>query len=230
MTRGDAIINCGSITGLEGSKELLDYSSTKGAIHAFTKSLAQNLVDKGIRVNCVVARAGLDAAQYRRQAGERGRQARRRHADGAAGAARRDRAGVCVLRVARRFELHHGRGADAARWRDHCGIGVCRAHPIRSGRHGWTATRRCLYNRWFLPSCAALRAEVAELADAQASGACARKGVEVRVLSSAPAVTKAGSPTTLVMMNVASRERTSSLPRREQPAGTGPERRLSWPA
>ena len=53
LQKGDAIINCGSITGLEGSRELLDYSSTKGAIHAFTKSLAQNLVDKGIRVNCV---------------------------------------------------------------------------------------------------------------------------------------------------------------------------------
>ena len=50
---GDVIINTGSITGLEGSKELLDYSATKGAIHAFTKSLAQNLVEKGIRVNCV---------------------------------------------------------------------------------------------------------------------------------------------------------------------------------
>ena len=50
---GSAIINTGSITGLEGNKELLDYSSTKGAIHAFTKSLAQNLVEKGIRVNCV---------------------------------------------------------------------------------------------------------------------------------------------------------------------------------
>ncbi|MEX2270976.1 MAG: SDR family oxidoreductase [Vicinamibacterales bacterium] len=53
LKRGSAIINCGSITGLEGSKELLDYSATKGAIHAFTKSLAQNLVEKGIRVNCV---------------------------------------------------------------------------------------------------------------------------------------------------------------------------------
>lgn len=53
MKKGDAIINCGSITGLEGNKELLDYSSTKGAIHAFTKSLAQNLVERGIRVNCV---------------------------------------------------------------------------------------------------------------------------------------------------------------------------------
>jgi NAD(P)-dependent dehydrogenase (short-subunit alcohol dehydrogenase family) len=53
LKRGSAIINTGSITGLEGSKELIDYSSTKGAIHAFTKSLAQLLVDKGIRVNCV---------------------------------------------------------------------------------------------------------------------------------------------------------------------------------
>lgn len=50
---GSAIVNTGSITGLQGSKALLDYSSTKGAIHAFTKSLAQNLVEKRIRVNCV---------------------------------------------------------------------------------------------------------------------------------------------------------------------------------
>jgi NAD(P)-dependent dehydrogenase (short-subunit alcohol dehydrogenase family) len=53
LEQGSVIVNTGSITGLEGSKELLDYSATKGAIHAFTKSLAQNLVEKGIRVNCV---------------------------------------------------------------------------------------------------------------------------------------------------------------------------------
>jgi NAD(P)-dependent dehydrogenase (short-subunit alcohol dehydrogenase family) len=53
MKRGACIINTGSITGLEGNAKLLDYSATKGAIHAFTKSLAQNLVKKGIRVNCV---------------------------------------------------------------------------------------------------------------------------------------------------------------------------------
>ena len=53
LEEGSAIVNTGSITGLEGSKELLDYSATKGAIHAFTKSLAQSLVDRGIRVNCV---------------------------------------------------------------------------------------------------------------------------------------------------------------------------------
>jgi NAD(P)-dependent dehydrogenase (short-subunit alcohol dehydrogenase family) len=50
---GSSIINCGSITGIQGSKDLLDYSSTKGAINAFTKSLAQNLVERGVRVNCV---------------------------------------------------------------------------------------------------------------------------------------------------------------------------------
>jgi NAD(P)-dependent dehydrogenase (short-subunit alcohol dehydrogenase family) len=53
LEEGSAIVNTGSITGLEGSKQLLDYASTKGAIHAFTKSLAQNLVKRGIRVNCV---------------------------------------------------------------------------------------------------------------------------------------------------------------------------------
>jgi NAD(P)-dependent dehydrogenase (short-subunit alcohol dehydrogenase family) len=53
LKKGSAIINTGSITGLEGSERLLDYSATKGAINAFTKALALNLVEKGIRVNCV---------------------------------------------------------------------------------------------------------------------------------------------------------------------------------
>ena len=53
MQEGATIINCGSRTGLEGSKTLIDYASTKGAIHAFTKSLALNLADRKIRVNCV---------------------------------------------------------------------------------------------------------------------------------------------------------------------------------
>ena len=53
LGEGGAIVNCGSITGLQGSGGLLDYASTKGAINAFTKSLAQNLVDRKIRVNCV---------------------------------------------------------------------------------------------------------------------------------------------------------------------------------
>jgi NAD(P)-dependent dehydrogenase (short-subunit alcohol dehydrogenase family) len=53
MRAGASIINVGSITGLEGSAHLLDYSATKGAIHAFTKSLASNLVARGIRVNAI---------------------------------------------------------------------------------------------------------------------------------------------------------------------------------
>jgi NAD(P)-dependent dehydrogenase (short-subunit alcohol dehydrogenase family) len=53
LQRGASIINTGSVTGLEGSERLLDYSTTKGAIHAFTKSLAKNLMARGIRVNAV---------------------------------------------------------------------------------------------------------------------------------------------------------------------------------
>jgi NAD(P)-dependent dehydrogenase (short-subunit alcohol dehydrogenase family) len=50
---GSAIINCTSVTMYKGSKELLDYSATKGAITAFTRSLSENLVEDEIRVNAV---------------------------------------------------------------------------------------------------------------------------------------------------------------------------------
>ncbi len=53
LKKGASIINTGSVTGLKGSKNLLDYSTTKGAIHAFTMALAGNLLDKGIRVNAI---------------------------------------------------------------------------------------------------------------------------------------------------------------------------------
>jgi len=53
MKPGSAIINTGSVTGIDGSKQLVDYSMTKGGIHAFTRALSGNLVGKGIRVNCV---------------------------------------------------------------------------------------------------------------------------------------------------------------------------------
>jgi NAD(P)-dependent dehydrogenase (short-subunit alcohol dehydrogenase family) len=53
MKRGASIINTGSVVGLRGSEKLLDYAATKGAIHAFTKSLASNLLERGIRVNAV---------------------------------------------------------------------------------------------------------------------------------------------------------------------------------
>jgi NAD(P)-dependent dehydrogenase (short-subunit alcohol dehydrogenase family) len=53
MKPGGVIIATSSETGIKGSKQLPDYSATKGAINAFTKSLAVNLIDKGIRVNAV---------------------------------------------------------------------------------------------------------------------------------------------------------------------------------
>jgi NAD(P)-dependent dehydrogenase (short-subunit alcohol dehydrogenase family) len=53
MKQGSAIINTGSVTGIEGSKELVDYSMTKGGIHAFTRALSGNLLPRGIRVNAV---------------------------------------------------------------------------------------------------------------------------------------------------------------------------------
>ena len=53
MKPGSSIINTGSVTGIEGQKMLLDYSLTKGGIHAFSMSLAGALIEKGIRVNVV---------------------------------------------------------------------------------------------------------------------------------------------------------------------------------
>lgn len=54
LRKGDAIVNTGSIVGKTGLPILIDYSSTKGAIHTFTKSLALSLGERGIRVNCVI--------------------------------------------------------------------------------------------------------------------------------------------------------------------------------
>lgn len=53
LADGSAIINTGSVNGLRGNKTLIDYSATKGAVHAWTFSMAQALVERGIRVNCV---------------------------------------------------------------------------------------------------------------------------------------------------------------------------------
>lgn len=54
LKEGDAIINTGSIVGKMGKGMLVDYATSKGAVHTFTKSLAQNLGDRKIRVNSVV--------------------------------------------------------------------------------------------------------------------------------------------------------------------------------
>ena len=53
LPKGGCIINSGSVTGVRGSDTLIDYASTKGAIHALTFSLAKSLADRGIRVNAV---------------------------------------------------------------------------------------------------------------------------------------------------------------------------------
>ncbi len=53
MPSGGVILNTGSVTGIDGSKNLLDYSMTKGGIHAFTRSLAAHLIPRGIRVNAI---------------------------------------------------------------------------------------------------------------------------------------------------------------------------------
>jgi NAD(P)-dependent dehydrogenase (short-subunit alcohol dehydrogenase family) len=53
MKPGSSIVMTGSVTGMEGNKYLLDYSMTKGGIHAFTRSLSAHLIDRGIRVNAI---------------------------------------------------------------------------------------------------------------------------------------------------------------------------------
>jgi NAD(P)-dependent dehydrogenase (short-subunit alcohol dehydrogenase family) len=53
MESGGVILNTGSVTAMDGHATLVDYAATKGAIHAFTRSLAQAVAERGIRVNCV---------------------------------------------------------------------------------------------------------------------------------------------------------------------------------
>jgi NAD(P)-dependent dehydrogenase (short-subunit alcohol dehydrogenase family) len=53
LKQGASIINTGSVVGLRGSERLMDYAASKGAIHALTKSLASQLISRGIRVNAV---------------------------------------------------------------------------------------------------------------------------------------------------------------------------------
>lgn len=80
MKPESSIIATGSIVGLQGSSGLSDYGATKGAIHAITKCLAEELVDRGIRVNCIApgpvwtplnpSDTGLDAEQVAEFGGE----------------------------------------------------------------------------------------------------------------------------------------------------------------
>jgi NAD(P)-dependent dehydrogenase (short-subunit alcohol dehydrogenase family) len=121
LKEGSAIVNCTSVTMYQGAKVLLDYSATKGAITAFTRSLSENLIEHGIRVNGVGTGPDLDAAQPvgRLSAGE-DEGFRRGHADGAARPAQRGGARFPVPGV-RGFKLHvrqvlHPNGGDDCEW------------------------------------------------------------------------------------------------------------------
>ena len=77
MKKGGSIVMTGSVTGLLGSKHLLDYSLTKGGIHAFTRSLAIASGRSWHPRQRRGARPGVDAAQPGRQAGKACRDIRR---------------------------------------------------------------------------------------------------------------------------------------------------------
>lgn len=100
MDEGASIINTGSETGIFGSPKLLDYSATKGAIHAFTKALASNLLGRGHPRELRGTGAGMDAAQSGRQAGRRGGEVRQGQRHGTSRAAGGAVAGLCLPRLA----------------------------------------------------------------------------------------------------------------------------------
>lgn len=98
MPDGGAIINTASINGLRGNKTLIDYSATKGAVLAFTYSLAQSLQDRGIRVNSVAPGPVWTPLIPSAMGEEKVGQFRAVGADAARRSAGRDRAVVRVLR------------------------------------------------------------------------------------------------------------------------------------
>ena len=91
LPQRSAIVNTTSVTAYKGSPHLLDYSATRGAVVAFTRSLAQQLVDKGIRVNGVAPGPIWDAADSGQLRCRTRGAARRQRAHGAAGATERGR-------------------------------------------------------------------------------------------------------------------------------------------
>ena len=115
MREGSAIVNSGSVTGLLGNSTVIDYTMTKGGIHAFTRALSGSLAARGIRVNAGGAGPGLDAAQSQRQSGTHER-VRGGDAHEAAGAAGGGGAGLPVPGFGHDERVYHGRGV-AGYWR-----------------------------------------------------------------------------------------------------------------
>ncbi len=113
---GSAIINTGSITGLEGSKPAARLQRHQGRHPRLHEVAGPEPGRPQDSRQLRLAGSGVDAAEPVGQAGREGREIRRGYADETAGATRRDRAGLRVLRLERRLQLHHRRGPHAAGW------------------------------------------------------------------------------------------------------------------
>ena len=118
LGEGAAIINTTSVTAYRGSPQLIDYAATKGAIVAFTRSLAGSWPSKGIRVNGVAPGPDLDAADSRPVSTPRRWRVRTATPLGRPG--QPDEVAPCyVFLASERFQLHDRPGAAPQRRRDH---------------------------------------------------------------------------------------------------------------
>jgi NADP-dependent 3-hydroxy acid dehydrogenase YdfG len=130
---GGSIVMTGSVTGIMGNENLLDYSMTKGGIHAFARSLGHASGAEGHPRERGRARSGLDAAEPRRPAGRQGGAIRLTDGDETPRPAGGDRPGLRLPRLAPDVELHHRRGpADHRRLRRGLGWGGIRRRRRRT--------------------------------------------------------------------------------------------------